>query len=547
MGNTDRLLGAQLDERTLCCARLADGVGEDYRTWTRMQGLSAASRVFIQSPAGTGKTAFLAETLFPFALGQGRSVLYLGSRASCREMAALSRAQGLAERSVPGAAVFSHANGAALAVAEYEAFMSLEKKNLPPLWYVVLDEAHLFWENCLSDPRTGLLLERLADRYRDAAMLFLSASMCASAPVLAAALERWQRQASRSLPMTAQTPLLYRNVYAAGRCRVQFFAQPDELCAPLRQTPEEEKWLFWAVSRQMGEKLRRSLRAQGIEATLLTAEKRGSALWRALEQGQCGARVLIAAGLGEDVRLRDGALRHLVLPFGSGEQLRAWLSRCPLQAGETLSVYLALPSVQTLNARLLQVSEQKSAVERVLAAAQTHYYAAPSAAEQTRLLQELWLAGRAHINALFSIGEDRSLVPNPLAYERLCRLHALYTQLREQCADPEVYPRYALPWLEGAGGEVQRVQDGSLEEFLRQQLGQRVEAEQQEAFYLAFQQRFKAHCYALCAGDEARLRELMGIRKGKTQRKASMNRGLAALSLPYQIKKEQNAWVVRQS
>lgn len=538
---------AEVVERVLCCARLADGIGEDYHTWTRMQGLTAATRVFIQSPAGTGKTAFLVDTFFPFAFKQGRSVLYLGSPASCSEMAALICAQGLEKYTVQGATVFRTADGTALALAEYGAFMRLEKKELPPLWYIVLDEAQFFWEDCLSDSRTGMILEHLADRYRDAAMLFLSASLQSAAPVLAGTLERYQRQAARSLPMTLLPPVLYRNLYSAGTYRVRFFACTDELTAQLRQTPPEEKWLMLTASRQAAERLRRELRAAGEAAALLTAEKRSGALWHRLEENaRFDERILIAAQLPDGICIRDDAVKHIVLPFGNGEQLLQLLARRPVQQGETINLFAALPSVQTINTRLMQVSEQKKAVERVLAASETRYYAASTAAEQTVLLQEYWLAGRQHINALFSIGEDRALVPNPLAYEKLCGLEELYTRLRRESANPEVYPQYVLQWLADAGMQAERVQSGTLEELLRRQLGQRVEEAQQEAFYQDFQQRFKAHCYAYCAGDDERLHALLGIRKGKTQRKASMNRGLAALELPYEIKKERGCWVVRQ-
>lgn len=527
--------------RALCYARLADGLGEDYRAWTRMQGLTGASRVFITSPANTGKTAFLAETLFPFAAAQGRGVLYLGTASACREMAALLRAQGLEEH----AGVFRAASGVSVAVVEYGAFLSFEKRTLPSAYYVVADEAQFFLEDAPSEPRTGLLLERLGEQFRECVMLFLSRALCDAPTVLSDALEKQQRRLSKSLPLVLPPPIYYRNRFCAGRYALRFYAHTDELAARMRQTPSEEKWLVLTASRQAAERLHRALRERGADAALLTES---SPLWRELcERERFDRRILIAARLPEGVRLDDAALRHLALPFCTRGELMQHLGARRLQAGETLELCLALPNVQTLGAQLRRTDECMAAVERVLAVQGKRYYDAPSAAEQTALLQEYWLAGKPHINALFRIGDDRALCPNPLAYEKLRERHAFFTQLRGAGDDPQAYPRLVQQWLEDELGQTfAEAREASLPDFLRARLGCPVPKEEQEAFYQAFQQSFRAHCCALCGDDEVRLRALLGIRKGKTQRKASMNRGLAALALPYEVKKEQGCWVVRQ-
>ena len=41
------------------------------------------------------------------------------------------------------------------------------------------------------------------------------------------------------------------------------------------------------------------------------------------------------------------------------------------------------------------------------------------------------------------------------------------------------------------------------------------------------------------------MKEVLKIKKGKEQRKATVNRSLEALGLPYKVKKERNCWVLR--
>lgn len=534
----------QLALRSLCCERLADGIGEDWKNWTKLQGLNAAAHVFIESPVGTGKAAFLAGTLFPGAAGLGRGALYLGSHASCRRMAEQLRAHGFADAAAPQGAQSFRLPGqdACVTLAEHAALMSLTKKDLPPVYYVVVDEAHFFLEDALFNPRTGLLLERLAEHWRDCALVFLSTALGEEANVLAGALARCQRGFARSLPLTVPQPLFYRNLFCCGTYALRFHERQEALLAQLRQAPAEEKWLVFVSSRQTGERL-----ARALGAPLLTAEKKNGALWRGIaESARFSERVLITTRLPDGVCIDDPAVRHLVLPFCTRSELLQMLGRVRLHEGETVTLHAALPTVQAVNAQAHRAEEMRAAMERVLAAQETRYYAAPSGDVQTRLLQEYWLAGRQHINALFYIGDERVLCPNRLAYEKLGQLQQFYAQLRG--GDPARYPNLVLQWLQQAGQNVSCPdgQDDALEAFLRRHVDSPIPEQAQEGFYQDFQQRFKADCYARCADDPQRLRALLGIRKGKTQRKASMNRALAALGLGFEVKKENNCWVVRQ-
>ena len=66
-------------------------------------------------------------------------------------------------------------------------------------------------------------------------------------------------------------------------------------------------------------------------------------------------------------------------------------------------------------------------------------------------------------------------------------------------------------------------------------------------FYNAFQYYYKRHCVKEFIEDKATLTKALSIRKGRTQRKSTMNKSLKLLNLPYEIKKENSCWVLRKT
>ena len=44
---------------TIDCRYISEGIGDDYKTWKTAIAGKQASRVFIESPTGSGKTSFI--------------------------------------------------------------------------------------------------------------------------------------------------------------------------------------------------------------------------------------------------------------------------------------------------------------------------------------------------------------------------------------------------------------------------------------------------------------------------------------------------------
>ena len=85
----------------------------------------------------------------------------------------------------------------------------------------------------------------------------------------------------------------------------------------------------------------------------------------------------------------------------------------------------------------------------------------------------------------------------------------------------------------------------SLSEFLESNLNQRIT--DIEPFYQTFIELYNIYCYNIFMKekkDEEIFKEALSIRKGSTQRKATINRSLYFLELPYQLYKKNNSWIL---
>ena len=84
----------------------------------------------------------------------------------------------------------------------------------------------------------------------------------------------------------------------------------------------------------------------------------------------------------------------------------------------------------------------------------------------------------------------------------------------------------------------------SLEGLLTARLDAPIPQEEQERFYQNFQYYYKRACIGRFGEGTPELKRALSIRKGKTQRKLTINSSLAALDLPYRLVKRKKCWVL---
>lgn len=529
---------------------LADGIGEDYKSWTPHGEVARRrpTRVFIESPSGSGKTAFVFDVLLPYAMSRGRSILYIGSRASLITQAERAARCGLQQRpqQADGALTFPYpASSACITLLGYQDILSV-REGFSSYAYIIFDDAHFFVEDALFNARTGIALQTVLTGANDAVWVFLSSSLESVEAVL-------RQRADEILPsnyadnelsrrLLQQHCLTYRNTIRQGTCHPAFFRSSDDLLRAVAQTPREEKWLIFVSSVQQGKSLQRRIPAKaGRSAAFLSADSKNGRRWDTLVHEQrftqdvlITTRVLDSGGI-----IADPAVTHVALPFCSKVEFLQMLGRRRLDTADSIRLYIEVPTIQKVNTLLALTRRKAAAIARVKRCPPQ---------EKTALLQQMWDDGRQEINCLFYISRTGELTANDLAEEKLRQLETFYVSLAAHYREGGCYERQVLSWL-GMENKQPRylgeVAPGGINGFLSHCAGKFLRQEDCEPFYQEFQRLFAQECQSRFPPDSDEALAARSIRKGVTQRKATVNRQLRLLSLPYELKKEHNCWVLR--
>lgn len=239
-------------EKQFSCRWILDGIGTDYTQWAckdEQIRFASASRVFIESPTGTGKTTFILKTLMPFARENGRNILYLGNRTALREQTRYAAQNALIQTNHPdlqitdandGSVFFYSENSPnSITVLNYQAFLGFVKCNhfgTPPLgnpfYYIIFDEAHFFLEDSLFNPMTWAVLEKLMAYFNNSVFIFMSATMEESVYPLLCTLDMFRPAHSQQLvydSLYKPDIYFYQNTFREAKYKVRFFISKQKL------------------------------------------------------------------------------------------------------------------------------------------------------------------------------------------------------------------------------------------------------------------------------------------------------------------------------
>lgn len=584
---------------------ISDGIGEDYKAWSIVAERDSISRVYIESPTGTGKTTFILEQLFPYAAQQNRHILYLSNRNILSEQTKYTFVTSklpASERTAPPLqdiqtimypATYPNQDYPPPTVTflNYQSIFALTKNMYPyspphpchlntipsflpslyysvkssspicsptyilpiynPFYYVILDEAHFFVEDALFNPLTQMLLERIITRFYYSTLIFMSATMEETIEPLLNSLKRY-----RPPNQVTQAPfydiyfnhdVFYHNSYCEANYRLSFFYKYEEIISRIMDGPDDEKWLIFVSSKQEGQGLAKQIQAIGRTAAFLSTEKKESKQWKTLvEESRFKETVLIATTvLDNGANITDSSVKHVVLPFCDRTCFLQMLGRRRTTGAETLQVYARYPTIQTLNSQLRLMQQLRTAMDPLLKNINEIPFDT-----MTHLLQNYWLKRDPNINSLFYIDSQRRLVPNWLAYDKICHLKEFYSDLKEHSTNPLYYQRIVQSWL---GLDTTNQPDflsvhnySSLDALITDYLNQPIAQDAQKQFYQDFLHHYKIQCHEQFRDNPSQRKQALNIRKGKTQRKATINRSLTALGLPYRLDKQNNYWILRQ-
>lgn len=538
--------------RTFCERWLVNGIEEDYKNWLPrgVERHQKASRIFIESPTGTGKSSFVLDKLFPFAAEKNYNILYLANRSALNQQIrnAVARKLKVKEKIKKDEATFYLPESfCCLTVINYQA-ISLDSTALETFLsdyaYIVFDEAHFFVEDSLFNAKTGLLLKSVLDASPDAVWIFLSATLDGSEELLLAAADKIQPNnlidANLNKLVLRDHRIVYKNNYQSAVYTPSFFRGIDDLMPVINRTVGE-KWLIFVSSIQRGKALQQRIKKEtGRKAVFLSSENKAGKRWEMLSaEERYDEDVLIATKvLDNGVNIRDEDVRHIVIPFCDRTEFMQMLGRRRTHEGERVCLYVEVPTIQKINTLRHGVETKRKAINGVNGCAPN---------KKKALLAKMWEAGRKDINSLFYINKAGNLTSNFLAEEKLKQLSDFYGTLAVRYKEGACYEKTVLTWIKMEDSEPvylgQTVSEGIIG-FLSHWEGEKIQMVEWENFYKEFEHLYNQECRNRFPIDSAEYQKAVSVRKAPPRRKSTVNHQMQILGLPYKLNKENNCWVL---
>ena len=531
---------------------LVNGIEEDYKSWLPRGVVSRqkASRIFIESPTGTGKSSFVLDKLFPFAAEKNYNILYLANRSALNQQIrnAVARKLKVKEKIKKDEATFYLPESfCCLTVINYQA-ISLDSTALETFLsdyaYIVFDEAHFFVEDSLFNAKTGLLLKSVLDASPDAVWIFLSATLDGSEELLLAAADKIQPNnlidANLNKLVLRDHRIVYKNNYQSAVYTPSFFRGIDDLMPVINRTVGE-KWLIFVSSIQRGKALQQRIKKEtGRKAVFLSSENKAGKRWEMLSaEERYDEDVLIATKvLDNGVNIRDEDVRHIVIPFCDRTEFMQMLGRRRTHEGERVCLYVEVPTIQKINTLRHGVETKRKAINGVNGCAPN---------KQKALLAKMWEAGRKDINSLFYINKDGNLTSNFLAEEKLKQLSDFYGMLAAHYKEGACYEKTVLTWIKMEDSEPVYLGQTASEDiigFLSRWEGEKIQMVEWENFYREFERLYNQECRNRFPIDSAEYQKAVSVRKAPPRRKSTVNRQMQILGLPYKLNKKNNCWVL---
>lgn len=538
--------------RTFCERWLVNGIQEDYKNWLPrgVERHQKASRIFIESPTGTGKSSFILDKLFPFAAEKNYNILYLANRSALNQQiknAAARKLEVKGKIKKDEATFYLPGSFCCLTVINYQAIslnpMAL-KMFLSNYTYIVFDEAHFFIEDSLFNAKTGLLLKSVLNESPDAVWIFLSATLDGSEDLLLTAADKIQPNnlidANLNKVVFRDHCIVYKNNYQSAVYTPSFFRGIDDLMPVINRTVGE-KWLIFVSSIQRGKALQQRIKKEtGRKAVFLSSENKAGKRWEMLSaEERYDEDVLIATKvLDNGVNIRDEDVRHIVIPFCDQTEFMQMLGRRRTDEGERVYLYVEVPTIQKVNTLRHGVETKRNAINGVKRCAPN---------KRNALLAKMWEAGRKDINSLFYIDKDGNLVPNFLAEKKLKQLSDFYGMLAVRYKEGACYEKTVLTWIKMEDSEPVYLGQTASEDIigvLSRWEGEKIQMVEWENFYREFERLYNQECRNRFLIDSAEYQKAVSVRKAPSRRKSTVNCQMQILGLPYKLNKKNNCWVL---
>ena len=340
----------------------------------------------------------------------------------------------------------------------------------------------------------------------------------------------------------------YHNAYAHPVYNIVLYRNEEYLLDRIQKT-EGQKWLIFVSSKDNGATLKQIIsKICGRKCYFLKAQNKNNAVWNKLIDNGCYDKdILITTKvLDNGVNIKDSNVTNVVLPFCDSTDFIQMIGRKRFQnESEKITVYVRQPKIQEITAKINSIIEKFVFCDML----QRDEY---NINQKQNIVKTYWK--RPEYNNLFDFKiifqkTDIDLQTNYLAMYKLDTLLVFYSKLKQFHNNTQMHIDFLNMWLKGQIASIRHElippNISNLEEFLEENTNRNIT--DMEPFYQSFIELYNMYCYNIfitANNDEERFEKALSFRKGKTQRKATINRSLNFLGLPYKLDKKNNCWIL---
>lgn len=557
---------------------ISDGIKDAYKNWHVKQkkkhghlSFSSATRVLIESATGTGKTSFIVNKLAPFAAEYDRNILYLGNRIALENQLInqlendsdlIDITDTILDRNKEKPRIFKHHQySSTITVTSYQSIIKSLTDNpnsIPIPYYVIIDEAHFFLSDSLFNRKTYEIWTTLMNTFARKVLIFMSATTTDfryifnnEIPYLGA--DHTNFDIYKAF-YKDDIEIYHNNYNPYSSHKFLCYHKYVDIIAKIKKTDRTEKWLIFVNSIKDGSELLKQIKdSTNRNVKFISAENKRSVTWnRLIAENYFKEDIIITTSVIDNgVNIVDTDVRHIVLPFCDETDFIQMLGRRRiLEDNEQLYVYIEQPSVQEINSLIYYTTHKLHIIDEYSLILKTKEYSYDKYNERTTaFVRKLWNKHDTIVWTLFQIKKNNEIEINLLAYYRLLSLYRFYINLRKDYSHPGYYLKNVLDWV---GSDNNKIIShlycehcNNLIELLEYFKDKPIPTEDTESFYQCFQYYYKFECNDKFKDNPVEKEAALSIRKGSTQRKATINRSLKILQLPYVMKKEKGNWIIR--
>lgn len=169
-------------------------------------------------------------------------------------------------------------------------------------------------------------------------------------------------------------------------------------------------------------------------------------------------------------------------------------------------------------------------------------------AKMLKLIQSMWYDTKNGYKILYYIDQQFILNVNALAKTQIRILIEFYETLKKDNCIFLNYSALISKWLdcEGHGPlHINFKNVATLEDYIQEYLDKEIQSfDELENFYISFMELYTKKCSEKFKYDTQELERVLKFHKEKARRKATINRALKNLEMPYEMIKKNNKWIL---